>query len=724
MKEHLPNERHGTRVRTPTVLQMEAVECGAASLSMVLGYYGRFVSLEQLRVDCGVSRDGTKASSILKTARQYGLKAKGFSKQPEELPQLPLPMVVFWNFNHFVVVEGFRRDRIYLNDPATGQRSVPAAEFAECFTGVVLVFEPGPDFRPGGARPQLLPALRERLRGSEAGVWYVVIASLLLALVGVGVPLFTKLFVDDVLVARTGDIVRPLLIGMLIAAALRAGLTWLQRMYLMRLSTKLALTSSYRFFQHLLRLPIEFFTQRYAGEVGARMEINDRVAGLLSGELAASLLNLVMVVCYIVLMFYFDVVLAVVGLALATLNLLALKYVSRRRTDLNAGLLQEAGKMMGTSMAGLQSIESVKASGGESDFFSRWAGHMAKLVTVSDRLQVYSSLLGLAPSLISMLAAAIVLGWGAARVMDGEMTVGTLVAFQSLMVGFMEPVNQLVMLAGSFQEVQGGLNRLDDVMRYAPDPSAIASDRGGGGPDAAKLTGSLELRNVTYGHNRLEPPLIQGLNLRLRPGDRVALVGPSASGKSTVAKLIAGLYQPWSGEVLLDGLPRPEIDRRRITNSVAMVDQDFFLYEGTARDVLTMWDSTVPEDDIVRAAKDACIHDDIAAQARGYDCLVEEGGRNFSSGQRQRLEIARALVGNPRILVLDEATSSLDPITEKLIDENLRRRGCTCIIVAHRLSTIRDCDEIIVLDHGYVVQRGAHETLYADPGVYRRLVSA
>lgn len=725
----------GSRVHTPTVLQMEAVECGAAALSIVLGYHGRFVPLEQLRGSCGVSRDGTKATNLLKAARQFGLKAKGFSKQPDELPRLPLPMVVFWNFNHFVVVEGFGRQVVYLNDPATGPRKVTDDEFEAGFTGVVLVFEVSPAFQPGGSRPGLLPALRERLRGSESGLLYVVLASLMLALVGLMIPLFTRMFVDHVLVAQMTTMVRPLLIGLLIAAALQAGLTWLQRTYLLRLSTRLAVTSSYRFIRHLLRLPIEFYTQRYAGEVGSRMEINDRVAGLLSGELAANLLNVVMVVCYIGLMLYFDVGLTLVGVAIAGLNLLALQLVSRNRHDMNARMLQEGGKLVGTSMAGLQSIESLKATGGESDFFSRWAGHMARLITTSNSLQVYSLALNTVPMLLSLLATVIILGWGAARVMDGSMSVGTLVAFQSLMSAFMNPVNQLVMLGSSLQEIDGGLNRLDDVLRYPCDPAvadakpgeSVAESTENAGDSAAdataRLTGQLELRNITYGYNRMDRPLVENFSLRLRPGDRVALVGPSASGKSTLAKIITGLYQPWSGEVLLDGGLRTEIARQRISNSLAMVDQDFFLYEGTAREVLTMWDSTVTEDDLIRAAKDACIHDDIAARAGGYDSRVEEGGRNFSSGQRQRLEIARALVGNPAILVLDEATSALDSVTEKAIDENLRRRGCTCVIVAHRLSTIRDCDEIVVLDHGHVVQRGTHDALFAVPGVYRKLVS-
>ena len=716
--------RRTRRARTPTVLQMEAVECGAAALAIVLGYYGKFVSLEELRGACGVSRDGTKAGNILKAARQYGLKAKGFSKRPEDLPSLRLPVVVFWNFNHFVVVEGFARGRVYLNDPGMGPRVVSQAEFEEGFTGVVLVFEPGPEFKRGGAKRGLWAPLRSRLQGSGVGLSYVVLASLALAIVGLIIPIFAKVFVDYILVANFRDWVFPLLAGMAITAVLRAALTWLQRYYLLRLSTKLSVVSSYQFFRHLLRLPMEFFTQRYGGEVGARMELNDRVAQLLSGELSVNLLNVLMIVLYVALMFYFDVLLTLVGLFIAALNFAALTYVSRWRKDINVRLLQERGKMMGASMAGLQAIESMKASGGESDFFSRWSGGLAKVIVSSQKMQVYSQGLGTVPAFLSTIAAVAILGVGAVRIMDGHMTIGTLVAFQALMLGFMGPVNQLVVLGSSLQEVEGELNRLDDVLRYpvdtdleVPETSAVLFEA------SPKLSGQLELRDVTFGYSRLDPPLIKEFNLRLEPGARIALVGSTASGKSTVAKIISGLYRPWSGEILLDGLPRDQIPRRVIANSLAMVDQEFFFYEGTVREVLTMWDTTVPEEHIIQAAKDACIHEDIAARAGGYDSIVEEGGRNFSSGQRQRLEIARALVGNPGIVVLDEATSALDAVTEEQIDENLRRRGCTCVIVAHRLSTIRDCDEIIVLDRGTVAQRGTHETLQGVRGLYRELIS-
>ena len=732
------------RAKTPTVLQMEAVECGAAALAMVLGYFGKIVPLEELRVACGVSRDGSKASNVLRAARGYGLAAKGYRKEPAELKQLPVPAIIHWNFNHFVVLEGFKKGRVYLNDPATGPTTISEAEFDQSFTGVVLTFEPGPDFTRGGERPSLLKALRRRLPGSGVALAYVLLAGLALVLPGIVTPAFNRVFVDQVLVRGLSEWVRPLLWFMGVAALLNAGLVLLQQHYLLRLESRLALDSSSKFFWHVLRLPVEFFTQRYAGEIGSRVGINDRVARLISGDLATTALGMLMIAFYGVILFQYDLVLTLVGVSMAALNMAALKYVSRRRTDLNQRMLQDRGKLMGTAMGGLQTIETLKASGSESDFFARWSGYQAKVVNASQQLGLQTQLLSAVPPLLMGLNTALILGLGGLRVIDGYLSMGMLIAFQSLMNAFITPVNKMVELGGTLQEVRGDMNRLDDVLRAKRDPSVTAGDEisatgeantGEGATadvteapaplrGAVKLSGHLELRNVTFGYSRLEKPLIEKFNLTLRPGSRVALVGGSGCGKSTIARLVAGLYEPWEGEILFDGVPRGQVPRTLMTNSFAVVDQDICLFEDTIKDNLTLWDSTVAEADLVQAARDACIHDEVAARAGAYASVVAEGGRNYSGGQRQRMEIARALVASPTVLVLDEATSALDPATETVIDDNLRRRGCTCLIIAHRLSTIRDCDEIVVLDKGKIVQRGTHREMSALPGPYRDLIAS
>src|SRR4051794_20948115 len=715
--------RPGKRVRTPTVLQMEAVECGAAALAIILAHFGRWVPLEQLRIACGVSRDGSKASNIVKAARSYGLVAKGFKKEPGDLRTLRPPTIIHWNFNHFLVLEGIRKGKVYLNDPGLGPMVMTEEELDQAFTGVVLTFEREPGFKRGGDPPRLLASLKKRLVAARAALIFVVLVGLALVVPGLVVPVFSKVFVDSVLLEGRHDWLQPLLLAMGLTAALTAALTWMQQTYLLRLESKMALSSSSRFLWHVLRLPVEFFNQRFHGDVSSRVAINDRVAQLLSRDLATNTLGVLMIVFFAVLMFQYDPLLTLVGVAIVSLNMVALRVVSRKRVDRSYRLLQQQGKLLGTAIGGLQMIETIKASGGEADLYARWSGYQAKVVNTRQELERYTQLLDAVPPLLAALNSAVVLGLGGLRVMNGALSLGGLVAFQALMSSFIAPVSRLVSLGGRLQAVEGDMARLDDVLRYPVDEQMEDAGEPPAGDFPVKLAGHLELRGISFGYSRLDPPLIQDLSLTLRPGSRVALVGGSGSGKSTISKLVTGIYEPWQGEILFDGRRRAEIPAGVMANSLGFVDQNIFLFEGTVRENLTLWDSTVPLPEVVAAAKDGCIHDDVAARSGGYDSMVHEAGANWSGGQRQRLEIARSLVNRPSLLVLDEATSALDPVTESEIDASLRRRGCTCLIVAHRLSTIRDADEIIVLEKGKVVQRGTHDELRAMEGPYAQLIS-
>lgn len=702
---------------------MEAVECGAAALGIILRYYRRIVPLVELRRECGVSRDGSKASNVLKAARRYGLTAKGFKKNLESVQKLPPPFIVFWNFNHFLVVEGFRKGTVYLNDPAAGPRTVSEREFDEAFTGVVLVMEPGPEFKREGAESSTLLALHNRLRGSEGALLYCVIAGLLLVLPGLAIPVFTQVFVDNVLIQEMQNWLRPLLIGMVMTALLRGLLLRLQLKYLRRLRLKLATVMSARFLRHVLHLPSSFYAQRYAGEVADRVDLNEQVADTLSGKLATTFIDLFTMSFYALVMFQYDVGLTSIGIGFAAINFLALQWISRRRVDANLRLLLEYGKLGGLSVAGIGGMETIKASALESNFFARWAGYQAKALNSQQDLGVTDLRLGLLPPLLSSLTSMLVLVLGGLRVLDGHLSIGMLVAFQSLMQSFLAPVRALVNLGSVLQDLRGNLNRLDDVLGNPTDPETRPRPTVAAVTSASfRLQGTVELKNISFGYDHISPALVQDLSFSLKPGQRVALVGSSGSGKSTIAKLASGLYQPWEGEILLDGRPRSQIPRQVLTHSMALIEQDIMLFGGTARENLSLWDSTLPNNNLVRACKDAEIHDVVSSLPGGLDAKLMEGGGNLSGGQAQRLEIARALVNDPSILIMDEATSALDAETEALIYRNLRRRGCSCIIVAHRLSAIRECDEILVLEQGKVVQRGRHEALVEEDGPYLDLM--
>ena len=716
------------RVKTPTVLQMEAVECGAASLAMILAYYGSFIPLEKLRVECGVSRDGSKASMVVKAARRFGLNADGYRKEMAGLKSTVFPAIIFWNFNHFVVLEGFKGDKAYINDPASGKRTISYEEFDSSYTGVVLEFSKNETYKKEGHKPSIIPSLKKRMAGMKNIVAYVILLGLFLLVPGFVIPAFSRFFVDNILVGGMTGFLKPLLIAMTLTAVIQAALTALQQYCLMRFHTKLSLSSSVKFLDHVFKMPVEFFTQRMPGEICNRIQTNDSVAMLISTKIAGAAINLFCIVFYAVLMFRYDVILTLLCICVLAVNFLLLRITGDSVKTGTFKAQMENGKLYGQTMGGIGMIETLKASGLENDYFQEWSGQQAKVVLENQKLSRVSQIITQIPSSLTQILNLLVLVIGAMRVMHGDLTMGMLVAFQSLQGSFIAPVNQFLEMGKDMQSGQADMQRLDDVMdypaelRYKDDFTESESVEKKIPEMVKKLEGYISLKNITFGYSRLAPPLITDLSLELKPGTRVALVGGSGSGKSTIGKLVSSLYKPWSGEVLFDGKPVSEIERLTFTSSVSVVDQDIFLFEGSVKENLTMWDDAIPENVFVQAAKDACIHDMIATRQGGYYSEVEEGGKNFSGGQRQRLEIARALATNPHILIMEEATSALDPITEQMVDENIRRRGCTCIIIAHRLSTIRDSDEILVLDHGSIIQRGTHDELIAQGGLYSDLI--
>ncbi|MFD8371398.1 NHLP family bacteriocin export ABC transporter peptidase/permease/ATPase subunit [Streptomyces sp. NPDC059688] len=721
-KRPVPKSRTGT-VRTPTVLQMEAVECGAASLAMVLGHYGRHVPLEELRIACGVSRDGSRASNLLKAARSYGLTAKGMQMDLAALAEVRSPAILFWEFNHYVVYDGigrrFGRRGVFVNDPAKGRRFVPLEEFDGSFTGVVLVLEPGEGFTRGGRRPGVLGAMPARLRGTAGTLPAAVLASLLLVAVGAAVPALSRTYIDMFLIGGQTSLLGVLFASMATCVLLTLVLTWLQQANLLHGRIISSTLSSARFLRHLLRLPVTFFAQRSPADLVQRLQSNDQVAETLARDLAAAGVDAVVVVLYAVLLYTYDPQLTFVGIGVALLNLVAMRLVVRLRATRTAKLRADTARLTNTSYTGLQLIETMKATGGEDGYFRKWAGQHATTLEEQQRLGVPSAWLGVVAPTLATVNSALILWIGGMRAVEGHISVGLLVAFQALVVRFTAPLTRLNGVAGRIQDFAADVARLKDVENFQADP---LYDRPGTGDSTRRLHGHVELENVTFGYSPLDQPLLTGFDLTVGPGRQVALVGGSGSGKSTVSRLISGLYAPWDGVIRIDGRRLEDIPRGALASSVSFVDQDVFLFEGSVRDNVALWDPSIPDEAVVEALKDAALYDVVTRRPGGIRSRVEQDGRNFSGGQRQRLEIARALVRRPSILVLDEVTSALDAETELIVMDNLRRRGCACVVIAHRLSTVRDSDEIVVLQHGTVVERGRHEELVAHGGAYAALV--
>ncbi len=714
----------GHRVKTDTIFQMEAVECGAASLAMVLAYHGLWMPLEKLRALCGVNRDGSQASNILRAARAVGCSADGYRWSVERLMSQPdkYPLVIHWEFCHFVVLEGIKGDIAYINDPGMGHREIPIEEFRTSYTGVALYIRPGNDFKPAGKPYSIVSTMAKKLWEDKWAAVFLSLVGLFLIVPGLASPIFSQIFLDEILSRNHPDWLFNLLLAMGVSLVMSCGLAFLQSWCLTRWQEKLTISDSSHFFWHLLRLPVQFFQQRFSGEIASRVAFHESIAGTLSGSMATTVLDFFIAIFYLTLLFQYSVSLTLIGIAFNLVNVAMFFLLRKRLVELSMRNQQEAGKTYGVAMNGLSMIETIKANGDESDFFSKWAGHTAKTMMGAQEIQLYSQTATLIPTLLAGVNTALIMTVGGFSIMDGVMTAGIFMAFQSLMGKFQEPFGRILSLGQTLQSTEIQMQRIEDVYKYEPDhlnyPDNPPTEF-----DRPRLSGKVEIRDLRFGYSPLSPPLFVNFSMTLEPGRWVAVVGPSGSGKSTVAKIVTGLYEEWKGQILFDDVDRRQIPRDVIVNSVACVDQDIYLLSGTIRDNITLFNPLISKSDVIRAAQDACIHDDILQLEGGYEAEVSESGSNFSGGQRQRIEIARALATNPSVLVLDEATSALDPIVENRILQNIRRRGCACLIVAHRLSTIRDADEIIVLDKGSIVERGNHRELMAMNNFYARLIS-
>ena len=719
----IPRFRRRPR-RTPLMMQLEATDCGAACLGIVLAHHGCWISLEELREQCGVGRDGSSLKDIAQAARGYGLDATGHSCQIHQLARLPLPIVLFWGYKHFVVLEGMAGDRFFLNDPAEGHRSVDLEEFDRHFTGVSLVLEPGSGFRRRGARRSVVQRLWPWLHGHRILLARTTAFGLLLAIVLLALPLLLALFVDRVLASGQAGLGWTLAACTLLAGGAAYLLTWLQMRSLRDLVIRLSITQSDRFLDTLLRLPVRFFSHRLAGDLALRLRTIDQIADTGAGQLVRLSVDLMMSAAFLAVMLAWHWPLAFVVAGMGASCLVMTRLLARLRRDHSHRLLREQSMLAGISAAGLSSVESLQATARENDFFSDWSGRQARELVARQEFVELGHVASSFPHLFQLLNAAAVFGLGGWLMTLGHVTLGQLMGLYILADNFIRPVARIGQFSDMLETLEADLTRMDDVIN-APSETAPASCGDGrpvNGEGGLRLIGRLEMKGVSFGYQRNRDPLVRDFSLTIEPGQRIALVGESGSGKSTVAQLVAGLHLPWSGEILFDGHLAGDVPREVFCRSVAIIDQSPVLFAATVRDNLTMWDATVPDHHVTAAARDARIHEEIISRPQGYDSMVEEGGRNFSGGQRLRLEIARALVSRPSLMIMDEATSALDPVTELMIDDSIRRRGCSCLIVAHRLSTIRDADRILVVDGGRIVGQGSHDELYARDGIYRRLL--
>lgn len=709
--------------KVPVVMQLEALECGAAALAMVMAYYGKWLPLEQVRVDCGVSRDGSKAKNIYKAAEHYGFNVKAYSMSPEALKEKgSFPCIIHWNMNHFVVLNGFKGKHAYINDPARGTVKISWEEFDNSFTGVVLIPTPSENFEPGGKKRSTIDFARKRLVGTGATIVFVMLTTVISYLFGITNSVTSRIFMDRLLTGINPGWLYPFISVMILLAVIQIVVLWAQTVYSLKINGKMAVIGNTTYMWKVLRMPMEFFSQRLAGDIQTRAQMNASIAGTLVQTFAPLMLNTVMMVFYLVLMIRQSPILTLIGLSALIINAVMSRIISEKRINVTRVQMRDAGKLASATVTGIDMIETIKASGAENGFFQKWAGYQASVNTQEVKSTKVNQFLGMIPAFFSTVANYAVLVLGVWLTMNGKFSLGAVLMFQGFLTSFMSPAMMLVNAGQTIQEMRTQMERVEDVMEYPDDPnvSYVVEDENA---KLSKLCGDVELKNITFGYSRLEEPLIEDFSLKMKPGARIALVGASGCGKSTISKLISGLYSPWTGEILFDGKPRTAYPRDVITGSVAVVDQDITVFEDTIANNIKMWDNTIQDFEMILAARDARIHEDIMNKPGGYQYKLTSGGKDLSGGQRQRMEIARVLAQDPSIIILDEATSALDARTEYEVVNAIKDRGITCIVIAHRLSTVRDCDEIIVLDNGKVVERGTHDELIGEGGAYADLVS-
>lgn len=712
---------HGV-AKVPVVMQLEAVECGAACLDMILAYYKKWVSLEQVREACGVSRDGSSADNVLKAARNYGFDADAYKAEPLELKENgSFPCIIHWNLDHFVVLRGFKGNKAYLNDPALGAYSVSMEEFDKSFTGIVMFVEPLKDFEPSGRQKSMLSFVKKRLKGNMKAMLFVAIITIILSLIGLITPAFSRVFMDYLLPGKDPTWFMPFVIGLAILCILEIVVSWIDAIYSLKLSGKIDAEGNTKYMWKVLHLPMNFFGQRMAGDIRVRQDASASIADTLIDTLAPLLINSVMLVFYLVVMIQNSWKLTIVGVASVLINVLISLILSKRRINFTRVQMRDEAKLSSTTTSGFELIETIKSNGAENAFFEKWSGYQASVYDQDYKYEKSNFVIELIPGFVATLTDIVVMVLGVYLIIQGQFTIGAVMAFQGFLAQFMGPAQSFIDSMQTIMEMRTDMERIDDVMDYPEDKVFSEEDKD---EDSQKLSGNIQIKNLTFGYSKLAEPLIKDFNMEVDPGMHIALVGASGCGKSTISKLISGLYKPWEGEILFDGKPLNQINKDVFNASLTVVDQDVVIFEDSVSENIKMWDGSIEDFEMILAARDAHIHDDIVQRPEGYYGKMSEGGANFSGGQCQRLEIARVLAQDPTIIIMDEATSALDAKTEFEVVKSIKERGITCIVIAHRLSTIRDCEKIIVLDKGQIVGVGTHDELVKSNEYYKRLVTS